>query len=261
MRRWAVLEVTLFWSVMFLLNRTHHWNPLAQWLGQFSSWGYFSHILCFVLPVAAILIRRRRLRDYGLTLNNWRTGLAWGGSITCVFALPFIVAYSAGWVAFDAPRGITDTLFFQVIMAGFGEEILYRGYYQPLLNDGFGRPWSFLGLRFGWGLILTSLIFGLDHALNSFDPFHAQYGFDWSWGLAALSSGLLLGILRERTGSILAPAIVHGLDNVWITFTAQPGSWVVTSVGSPLQWVVLWAALVMTVSAGNRGRTAETEGA
>jgi hypothetical protein len=44
---------------------------------------------------------------------------------------------------------IRINLVFQFFFAGFGEEILFRGYMQSRLNEDFGRPWRLRGVSFG----------------------------------------------------------------------------------------------------------------
>lgn len=100
-----------------------------------------------------------------------------------------------------------------VLGAGFGEEIFFRGYVQGRLNEAFGRPWQILGTRFGPGLFLAALLFGLVHALNPFDWFRMEGRFAlWHGAAAALS--LHAGLLRERTHGILAPALVHSFSDL-----------------------------------------------
>jgi membrane protease YdiL (CAAX protease family) len=98
--------------------------------------------------------------------------------------------------------------------AGFGEEIFFRGYIQSRVTQSFGRPWRFLGLQFGAGLIVSSLLFGFIHALNTVDYFHGRFDFAWLWCLTNFTTGLFFGCLREKTGSILPAAIIHGLADV-----------------------------------------------
>jgi membrane protease YdiL (CAAX protease family) len=94
---------------------------------------------------------------------------------------------------------------FYLLFLGPGEEILFRGYIQSRLNAAFGRPFSFWGVHFGWGLFIASLFFGLMHILNPFNPFQL-----W-WGVWTVFGGLAAGYVREKAGSILPPAILHGL--------------------------------------------------
>jgi membrane protease YdiL (CAAX protease family) len=103
-----------------------------------------------------------------------------------------------------------------IITTGFGEEFFYWGYIQPRLNELLGRPYRFGGIWFGWGLIVTSFLFGFIHSLNGVDFLHGHFNLNWGWGLVAFVAGLGHGFLRERTGSILAGAVVHGINDTWV---------------------------------------------
>ncbi len=98
--------------------------------------------------------------------------------------------------------------------AGWGEEVFFRGYIQSRVNEAFGRPFAFMGMKWGAGLVVSSLLFGLIHALNTVDYFTGRFDFAWWWLVSNFFAGLFFGCLRERTGSILPGAIVHGLDDV-----------------------------------------------
>jgi membrane protease YdiL (CAAX protease family) len=98
--------------------------------------------------------------------------------------------------------------------AGFGEEIFFRGYIQSRVNQAFGRPWHLLGMQFGVGLIVSSVLFGFIHALNTVDYFGGRFAIAWLWMLTNCFSGLFYGCLRERTGSIMPGAVMHGLEDV-----------------------------------------------
>jgi hypothetical protein len=52
------------------------------------------------------------------------------------------------------------------------------------------------------------------HALNTVDYFAGRYDFAWRWLVVNVFSGLFFGVLREKTGSVLPGAIVHGLEDV-----------------------------------------------
>lgn len=106
------------------------------------------------------------------------------------------------------------TIAWVFIGAGFGEEIFFRGYIQSRVNEAFGRQFRLQGAEFGVGLIVSSLFFGLIHALNPVDYFTGRWDFAWWWALMNVSTGLFLGIMREKTGSVLPGAVAHGLSDV-----------------------------------------------
>lgn len=97
------------------------------------------------------------------------------------------------------------------LFVGFGEEIMYRGYMQSRLNAVFEKPFTFVGVRFGWGAMITAFLFGLSHVGIVSWVLGQTSGLTWAWGFWTFFGGLVFGYLREKTGSILAPALLHGL--------------------------------------------------
>ncbi len=83
------------------------------------------------------------------------------------------------------------------LVAGIGEEFLFRGAIQPLFER-----WT-ASTGWGWlaGLILSNVIFGLLHCIT---PTYAV--------LAGLM-GVYFGLLLDATGApnLLAPILAHGL--------------------------------------------------
>jgi len=104
-------------------------------------------------------------------------------------------------------------LVYTFIFVALGEEILFRGYIQSRMNEAFGRPYLFFGVNWGWGVIIGSLLFGIWHILNPFNPFIGQFDLMWQWGLWTFFLGLILGFIREKTGSVVGPTILHGVIN------------------------------------------------
>lgn len=130
--------------------------------------------------------------------------------LTCLLLLPVLLAFH-----FHRPVSkVASTAAWTFFGAGFGEETFFRGYIQSRVNLAFGRPWRILGTEFGWGVIVSSMLFGLLHVLNTCDYFRGHFEFAWWYGCMALFSGLFYGCLREKTGSILAGGIAHGLGDV-----------------------------------------------
>jgi len=129
-----------------------------------------------------------------------------------VLGSPLVVAWH-----YERPLGhILLTVLWLTLGAGFGEETFYRGYIQSRVNQSFGRPFRVLGVQFGAGLFVSSLLFGFLHALNSVDYFDGRFTFAWGFGIAATCVGLFYGCLREATGGIVAGAVTHGTVDVLV---------------------------------------------
>jgi membrane protease YdiL (CAAX protease family) len=104
------------------------------------------------------------------------------------------------------------------LFVGFGEEILYRGYIESRLNEVFGRPFRFYGVPFGWSVLITNLLFGLMHVGFQRWLLGLNYEVTLAWGCWTIFSGLVLSYVREKSGSIFAPALLHGLPQAiaWV---------------------------------------------
>lgn len=115
------------------------------------------------------------------------------------------------WSAAPSPGRAASALVFYTLFLGPGEEVLFRGYIQSRLNQAFGRPFRLGGVPWGWGTLITAALFGLFHVVNLPHLYQGAFEPLWWSGLSSAAVGLVLGYLREKTGSILAPAILHGL--------------------------------------------------
>ncbi len=123
--------------------------------------------------------------------------------------LPILMALALGKLSVV----IVSTVIWQFVFSGFGEEFTWRGYVQSRLNQAYGRPYQLYGIPFGPGLIITSLLFGLLHAFNTYDPALGLASLSWGWALFTTFSGLFFGLIREKTGSLVACGIAHGLPD------------------------------------------------
>ena len=159
-----------------------------------------------VLYVILSLLQKNNQKYYGSKTSNTRTNfLILGG----LLALPLVLSLYRQADTFT----IGSTVVWQFIFSGFGEEIMYRGYYQSRINEEFGRPFSFMGVDFGYGVLISSLLFAFVHILNPFNPLEGVYELAWWWGLFTFFGGLTLGLVREKTGSIIPCGIAHGLPD------------------------------------------------
>ena len=91
-------------------------------------------------------------------------------------------------------------------LAGFGEELLFRGLIQMSCAAMFD-VWI--------AILLTSLIFGLAHAVT------------WTYCILAFLISLYLGFLFVHTGNLFVPIAIHGLYDffvfMFIRFTPHKG--------------------------------------
>ncbi|HEX2945191.1 MAG TPA: CPBP family intramembrane glutamic endopeptidase [Clostridia bacterium] len=99
------------------------------------------------------------------------------------------------------------------IIVAPAEEFFFRGYVQTKLNDVFEKNFHLPGVNFGWGLIVSSLLFGVMHVFNSYNPFLCSYDISLPWGIWTIILGFILGLIREKTNSLTAPVILHAVIN------------------------------------------------
>lgn len=182
---------------------------------------------CFI-PVALANL------PFGLGVDHTR----WGGALILAvvqIALLFIVARvlrakpsaaSVGLlgmvllpqlVAGNVAGKALVTFLTYALFVGFGEEILYRGYIHSRLNAAFGKPFTFHDVTYGWGSLIAALIFGLTHIGILRSMLGISGVMTWAWGFWTFFGGLVFAYVREKSGSILAPALLHGLPQAIAT--------------------------------------------
>lgn len=121
--------------------------------------------------------------------------------------LLFSAAPPAAW---SASHAFGTFVFYSFFLAP-GEEILFRAYVQSRLNRPFGRPFTLFGVRFGWGLVIGAGVFGVFQCLNLPSLVRWEVNPRPWLGISMFFWGLAFGWLREKTGSVVAPIIAHGV--------------------------------------------------
>jgi membrane protease YdiL (CAAX protease family) len=120
-------------------------------------------------------------------------GLAVANYLLLLYAPPFWLVrgvravYHEVLVPLFSRLGATSIIVLGAV-AGIGEEWLFRGVLQPLT-----------------GLLLASIVFGLAHVGT-----RSMLAF----GLWASAMGLLLGVLAQATGGLMAPMVAHGVYDI-----------------------------------------------
>lgn len=158
----------------------------------------------FLLVLGAVAAwRRPGLTPVGVahTLEAWRVVVA-----TIVLA----AAVTWAFVATTESNAYSDAdALFEIVLVPVGEEVVFRGVLLGLLLEALRRrlPPS---AATRWAVVIAAVAFGSAHISN------ALFGageFALVQVLVATVMGLVLGALRIRTGSLIAPILVHAVIN------------------------------------------------
>src|SRR3990167_168091 len=211
----AALLIELFAAVW--LSRA----PTVSVLGYSATAQFFYILIAELLAIGSVLwlLKRRKLNltdiGWGRRLQSRDFKMAVGGFIT-FFVL--LVVVNASLTALFPSYNVDQTqdvgfktvtltadkiLAFValVVLPPLGEEILMRGYLFSALR----ARWSFVVAG-----LTTSVLFGAAHLLTGDD----DDGLLWAAGVSTLVLSLVLVYLREKTGALYAPIMVHGLNNI-----------------------------------------------
>jgi membrane protease YdiL (CAAX protease family) len=217
---------------------------LARLLSAVEPTGLLAGNLAGVAALLFVLLADRRLRARGEgweavgapflgsgETGDW-SGVARGvgqGLVCCALVFPPFVAAFVGFTellprlppglagvlspylgapvfALRLPDSLLLTAALQLLVVALPEELFYRGWLQTAwarLEP--ERGITLLGARLGNGFLATQVLFALGHLVSG-QP----------WRLATFFPGLLFGWLRARTGSVIAPVVVHTLSNLLI---------------------------------------------
>ncbi|MFH2112300.1 MAG: CPBP family glutamic-type intramembrane protease [Candidatus Bathyarchaeota archaeon] len=127
--------------------------------------------------------------------------------IAILLGAPLIISAVFGSLTFR----LASAVVWELVFGGVAQEVLYRGYVQSRVNEEYGRPWSYMGVVFGPGLLVSSGLYGLAGAMSGFRPWSDLYALSLPVGIHGLALGLFLGFLREATGDIGASSVANGL--------------------------------------------------
>jgi membrane protease YdiL (CAAX protease family) len=280
----SIVEVLAVFSCLQLITiLLEGASGLIRWERRVLGWSYFTGFLMVLVPMLALVLRKRELETCGLTLRRWETSLDVGlkGCLYLMGPQVLLTLLSSGGAAylyadgslvlsvsmflmlflllrrltgknykpfsstkvrlllaavvlatpllFGAVYGrltfkVFSTVLWQLAFGGFGEELFYRGYIQSTVNEEYGRPWSVEGVAYGPGLLVSSALYGLDRALNTFRPLQGVLSVSWSWGFYAFSVGVFYGFIREHTGDVVGSGVANGLvDSVGEAFNRVLG--------------------------------------
>lgn len=211
-RRSLVLEVSAAIFILWLITI----SPYLTGLPVDSIEKYYNIIITPILiGVPLIFIHRRGGKidflDHGIHsyLKSLLTFL-----ITAIIVIPLYLLAIHSWAKIMSAKGpmfVTlpqpwKVLTYNFIITAIPEEFFNRGYIQSMLNQVFPKKWHILGADLGWAWIITAVIFTVFHKVLDFRL--------WQFGIFFIA--LVLGYLREKTGTITASILLHAVFNIVI---------------------------------------------
>jgi membrane protease YdiL (CAAX protease family) len=197
----ALLSGWLLVKAFFTVFRIH---PSAEAIELLSEQflGYL-----FLFGTLALLFRLWYGRPFWRSLGWLPMRLPFSLIIVAGMGTGLLVALGAGLIHVpDTPNPMTDLMkgraaliamgIFGVTAGPIAEELVFRGFLQPLLVRSFGVvP----------GILLTAIPFGLLH--------FQEYGNSWAHVILICFAGAMFGAMRQLTGSTKACALMHASYN------------------------------------------------
>jgi len=176
-------------------------TDFKQWLGSF--------ILTLGFAAAGVILLRyiQRIENVSETKISLYGFLAYVEMVIASVGLVYLLHPISELLA---------RIIIALIFIGFLEEFFFRGYLLTRLNDVFGRPFSMSNVNYGAGLVVGAVIFGLFHPLSVTNVVPLP----WAWALWVTMTGLIFGFLREKSGAVVTPALVHGVLTLPAVFLA-----------------------------------------
>jgi hypothetical protein len=177
---------------------------------EFATNEYLGLLLEFIfvgmLPLIIVFVRKEKWSDYGFTLVNWKKSVVYGLILTVPFIVIKIYAYLfsdyTGWSWNLHP------LLFLTYLPVYGPlEAFFIVFSVYSIDQGLSSQ-----KLFSKGLILTSILFGLMHAINYLwhpDPALIL----GNYVLGNMIPALFIGLIFKKSNSILGSSVFWTLVN------------------------------------------------
>jgi membrane protease YdiL (CAAX protease family) len=199
---WLIVAALLVAINDALLTRCY--GLLPDMVG--GDWNWQGKLAAIAATIAIASRPAFGLRRVGFTLAQLPGSLKSVMPVAALYCGFFIVIA----LLFPGNRASTEQLAFQLTMPGLEEEPFYRGILLFALDQALRGRKRLLGVDWGWGALLSCMVFGLAHAFGYTDS-----GFAFDPIIMALTAipSLIAVWLRLRTGSLLVPILLHNFGN------------------------------------------------
>jgi membrane protease YdiL (CAAX protease family) len=199
-------------GILLLMGIVKHANPNLRILPGVEI-NAFTIVAAAQLFVPIYLIGRRGItkETLGLRLDRWKEDLLLLFALSVIVTVPFAIGHHY-WQTilyhrpfrFRMPDDLLNTVVTEVLVVALAEELYFRGY----LQERFSRLWPakrmLFGAPFGKAIIVSAAIFALAHFVGEYRPDR----------LGPFFPALVFGLLRARTGTIVAAVGFHAYCNV-----------------------------------------------
>ena len=226
----TILEVALvLLAVRIAVEAFRSFTPLGRWEGGHYlnfSFGWFLLLAAYGI----ILLRRTAVGSVGLDVGKWKeefnnTAL-WVGNklhlrppwVSWLFLMCLVACFLIGMLHYSA-ADLGKLFAWQLTATAIGEEVFFRGYVLGVV-DQVAHKESNRSI-FTWGVIVSSLLFGVLHLFNAYHFFGDKHDFAYFIALQTTITGFLFAVIREKSGSIIPGVCLHALLNL-SAFTIMP---------------------------------------
>jgi uncharacterized protein len=198
------LAYTLDVTILYLPKITYFSGLRWNWQGQ---------LLNFIWPLIIVyFLKLFTAKEVGLNLPKVKSTFILASLLAIFLVVIEVLVIYFFHLEFPPIKDLNiEGILYELTLPGLGEEIVFRGVFWAILNRYLSTTWSFLDIKCGWALIITSVLFTSWHILE-IDPHTHELVFHWD-GLVALPIGILLGFIREKTGSIWPCVLFHNIIN------------------------------------------------
>jgi membrane protease YdiL (CAAX protease family) len=200
--RWLVAAALLVAINDCLLTLGYGWLPDV--VG--GTWNWQGKLMALAASLAVAALPPFGWRQIGLTLSQTAGSLKAAVPVAAVYCGFFVVIA----LLIPAEPASAEDVAFQLTMPGIEEELFYRGVLLFALNQAFRGRKRLLGVDWGWGAVLSSMLFGLTHAFGYSD---GAFSFDALTMALTVIPSLIAVWLRLRTDSLLLPVVLHNFGN------------------------------------------------
>jgi len=217
----AAREAIAIWALAFAAILIGFLLPIS-WAAKL-----FATLAFLYMPELSMRARGEGFAEYGVTLRSWKLDLKWFAILFGIIAPLFVLGYwgfaevlprlpaelrhllapysGTPKFAFRLPDRFSEWVIDDLFVVALPEEFFYRGFIMTRLRDAWPQGRLFLGVRLGPAFWLTAVLFALGHL--------AIFQF---WRLGVFFPALVFAWMREKTGSVMGAALLHGCSNILV---------------------------------------------